>query len=146
MTTSGDQRRVFVEGGPLDSFFALSTYPSSLLPRGQTYSPTASASIEQLSSPALNMWSQKLHSPDSEKSEAAESLLPSDETPPHTVRQTPRTWSLRYVILLVISHGLLAAVGLLVGASWKPDPFVLAAQITARYCKASKAPRRCITC
>jgi hypothetical protein len=92
------------------------------------------------------MWSQKLRSPDREKGEAAESLLPQDETPPHTACQTPRTCSLRYVILLVISHVLLAAIGLLVGASWKPDPFALAAQVTARYCKASKAPRRCITC
>jgi hypothetical protein len=73
---------------------------------------------------------------DSKIAEDAESLLPEDNPFPKRQGLASRQGtSLPKILLLILSHVLLAAFAVFAGSTWRFDPAAFCSQVTAAFCR-----------
>lgn len=73
--------------------------------------------------------------PQTTREEDAESLLPDDKDFPNRQNQRPTRGSpLPSLLLLVLSHCLVAAIAVFVGSNWHFDPAAFCSHVTSRFC------------
>jgi hypothetical protein len=84
----------------------------------------------------MRIWRKYADTPEETRTEDAESLLPDDKEFPNRQSHTSRrSSSASKIVLLALSHCLVATFAAFIGSKWRLDPTAFCSHVTSRFCK-----------